>query len=394
MKPDGALSASALIEGIYEAALDYSGWKTVLGNVARFVGGTGAILYSHDLKLNQVTWAEFVGMDPDSIDAYQRYYSKIDARYAPGLKFPTGTVLTEGTIMDMRELRKTEFYQDFLRPYDIPHIAASILRTDPQFVAISVQGTRHRGSFGTEELERLKILVPHLARATLIGNSLGAYQNRIDTVWQLLDNLAAGVVALDKNGCILEANSIARSAFERKDALICRGRRLHTRFADADKALERIISAALCQLEDGHPGEPGIAPIPRMDGRRGYTVVAYRNPRSSPSSDAADIAAFLILIDHDAETPQLRCMLATRFGLSGAEAEVAEMLFTGMSLREVAETRRTSLETARKQLKSLFSKCDAKNQSRLMRIMTELASVQTMRGIPASVSPEWQKLLR
>lgn len=368
---------STLIEGIYDAALDHARWQETLEDIAAFVGGTGAILYSHDLAVNRVTWATFTGMDPDAISAYEQYYSKIDARYAPALKLPTGTVLTEGTIMEQRELKKSEIYQDFLRPYDIPHIAASVLHTDPEFVAISVQGSRRHGAFGAAELEKLQLLIPHLSRAVQIGNRLEVFQRRIGTLRQLLDTLSVGIIALDRDGCIMETNAVAAEALRRRDALICHGRRPHALSPKANVSLKQIICSALAAASVARASGPDSAPIPRIDGRRGYTLVAAPISRLSPFADDKQVAAFLILIDHDACPPSFRSSLVRRFRLSPAEANIAESLFAGLELREIASMRRTSIETTRKQVKSLLSKCGVKTQQRLMRLLAEIAFVQS-----------------
>lgn len=376
-------AASKLIEGIYDAALDQAQWKAILGNIAEFVGGTGAILYSHDLSANQVTWSTFVGMDPDGIQSYEQYYSKIDARYAPALTLPSRTVLTEGMIMERKDLQKTEFYQDFLRRYDIPYIAASILHTDPEFVAISVQGTRQHGPFDAEQLKRLQFIVPHLARAVQIGNRIGTYRNRIDSLRQLLDAVAFGAVALDEYGSVVETNEIARRAFERGDAFIYQNNLLRARTACADRALRCLINSAIAPTLD-NPRTPLTAAVPRVDGRRGYTVVAAKTPAKFVAGNGRCVA-YLILIDHDVEPPSLRNLLVARFGLTPAESAVAALLFSGSSIRGISESRRTSVDTTRKQLKSLFAKCGTKNQAQLMRLFAELATVTQAHSSPPSV---------
>ena len=372
---------SRLVGGIYDASLDRARWEPLLKEVAHFVGGTGAILYSHDLTANEVTWASFVGMDPDGIRAYEQYYSKIDARYAPAMALPTGSVLTEGTIMEKRALMKTEFYQDFLRRYDIPHIAASILSTDPEFVAISIQGTRQRGPFGAIELERLQLLVPHLARAVRISNRIGGYRNSIDSLHQLLDSVTVGIIAFDCDGCISEFNAAGRQALERHDAFFCHRRELRACTGAADKMLRRIIATAISPIGE-ESDATGSVVVPRMDGRKGYTAIASRVLRSSPLAMNDRVVAFLVLIDHEAQPAKLPEILRNAFRLSPAESAIAELLFGGRSLREIAHLRSTTIETTRKQLKNLLYKCQAKNQSQLMRIFAELAQVRIM--LPAA----------
>ena len=61
--------------------------------------------------------------------------------------------------------------------------------------------------------------------------------------------------------------------------------------------------------------------------------------------------------------------LAARYGLTNAEAELAEQLATGRSLAEVAQRRGRSLNTARTQLGGLLAKTGATRQSDLVRLL-------------------------
>jgi DNA-binding CsgD family transcriptional regulator len=57
------------------------------------------------------------------------------------------------------------------------------------------------------------------------------------------------------------------------------------------------------------------------------------------------------------------------YGLTSAETELALLLAAGKSLREAAAERSVSLETARSQLKTLFSKTNTRRQSELVRLV-------------------------
>lgn len=375
---------SSLIEGIYDASLDHSRWQQALREVTDFVGGTGAILYSHNLAANAVSWAIFTDMDPEAIQAYERYYAKIDARYDGALKLPTGTVLTENRVMESRALAKTEFYQDFLRPYDIPHICASVLFTEPEFVAISVQGGHRHGPFAAAEMERLELLIPHISRAVRIGNLLETHRRQIGSLQELLNTFSMGVVALDRDGRILEMNVAASAAVGHHDAFACHGLYLQALSTVANANLKRAIFSVLQPREAGeNERHPGIVSIPRQDGQRGYTVLVERisNGSSFTTGSAGQVAAFALLIDHDATPPCLAHLLACRFGLTPSEADVAQSLYVGRDAHAISEERNTSVETVRSQIKAVLTKCGVNTQAQFIRLAAELAHL-TLPEVP------------
>jgi len=67
--------------------------------------------------------------------------------------------------------------------------------------------------------------------------------------------------------------------------------------------------------------------------------------------------------------------LRALFGLTGAEATLAQGLLDGRRLAEIAASRDVSVETVRTQLRSLFKKTGASRQADLMRILLALPEV-------------------
>jgi DNA-binding CsgD family transcriptional regulator len=81
----------------------------------------------------------------------------------------------------------------------------------------------------------------------------------------------------------------------------------------------------------------------------------------------AEVVVFMMRgEDH---SPPSGTMLRAAFGLSPGEAELALSLATGERLREVADRRGISIETARTQLKQIFLKTNTRRQSDLISLL-------------------------
>ena len=61
--------------------------------------------------------------------------------------------------------------------------------------------------------------------------------------------------------------------------------------------------------------------------------------------------------------------LSHHFNLSPSEIELAQALFSGMSLNDITEERHVSKQTVRKQLQSILKKTSAQSQEALMLLM-------------------------
>ena len=65
----------------------------------------------------------------------------------------------------------------------------------------------------------------------------------------------------------------------------------------------------------------------------------------------------------------MRDLLASLYGLTPAEAELASLLSAGHSIEEAAEIRGVTLNTARSQMKRVFSKTGVNRQADLVRLL-------------------------
>jgi len=177
----------------------------------------------------------------------------------------------------------------------------------------------------------------------------------------VLEKLDRGVVLLDANGAVLDANSIARRVVESGNGLLLRNGRLAFTDVAIDSRFERMLQSA--GKSDGVPRvvaanvkRPGavtcrvlVSPILVEDGR-------------SP------VAAYLVVIYSPVEHPAIAAeVLLEIYGLTRAQADVARRLYAGLSVEETAIALKLSLNTVRTHLKQIFSKCEVQSQAELLR---------------------------
>lgn len=86
----------------------------------------------------------------------------------------------------------------------------------------------------------------------------------------------------------------------------------------------------------------------------------------------ADCQAAVILVDPDKRSYPSELSLRAAFQLSPAEARLAARLAAGDLLETVAEQLGIAKETARNQLKSIFSKVGIHRQAELVAILSTL----------------------
>src|SRR5271165_3331820 len=92
---------------------------------------------------------------------------------------------------------------------------------------------------------RMRLLVPHVRRAVLIGRAIGFKQAEAAAFAQTLDALSAAVFLLDAGGRIVHANSAGHELLDASDVLRVTGDRLVAVNAETELMLNTAITAAV-----------------------------------------------------------------------------------------------------------------------------------------------------
>src|SRR5690606_8988559 len=100
------------------------------------------------------------------------------------------------------------------------------------------------GPYSEGEIARFRRLMRHLMSAVAMAGRVSAATRTAGDLLHALDRARFGLMLLDDEGHVLEANAFARQLFERRDGLsVVRGRLAATQRASA-KALAETLRAA------------------------------------------------------------------------------------------------------------------------------------------------------
>lgn len=361
----------------YDSVLDKDKWHPACEALSDFVGGTGVAFVVADPQAGVITHCETVGVDPDIREPYLNYYATREVRLPPAVKYPPGVVMTERMLIDQRELERSELYRDLLLPMDIPHFMFSWIKKAPTVCeTLAVENSLKGGPFQADAIERYSLLLPHISRAIRMRDHLTSSRLTVETCLSVLDSVPYGVIFLDEHARVLNATSAALDILFAGKGLALFKSTIRAVERDDDRRLQRAIDRAVRTSQDMtvsgatlHIGRTSsinlLVYVIALTSCEHLTLV--RRP-----------SAMLLLIDPDA-TPRTDLQLIQRsLGLTQAEAILAHELFRGYGLREAAQTLGISVNTAKSQLKSIYSKTGAGSHADLARkIMT------------VSLAPSW-----
>lgn len=354
---------SDLIDLIYEAAFAPENYQRVIESIGREIGATsGTSLWFSQSGL-QLTRADIWNVADEALRDYQLHYLPFCPRFRASLNLNAGVIYNDEAQRSSSRVLDREYY-DFVDRHDIGKANIALIeRSDDLTIGLNFYCSA-RSSFSDQSEHLLTTLMPHLRRATHLTSKYLKVIERADFAAALFDAQTAAIT-LDSAGDVVSVNQVAEVTLNLKDGLRLEGRRLVASSASDNNALREEISHVLSVSPLARPetGQPLL--LRRPSGLAPYCIQV--NPLHRKNRFAQEVA----LLTLTEAPPRLQLThLKTEFGLTTAETEVVTMLRSGLGPDQIADRRRTSIQTVRSQIKSIYSKTGARSQLELMAMLS------------------------
>jgi DNA-binding CsgD family transcriptional regulator len=361
---------SHLIEHIYHAVRDTTRWPGVIEEACGFVRGCAADLSYHDLAGSCVTVACCWGEEAFN----QRYvdtYAELNPLLRASSRLEAGTVHALADIMPLREFRETRFYREWAEPQGLGEvILASLERTATGCATIAIWRRDCDGIFDEDARSRFRLILPHVRRAVSIGRVIDFHKASAADLSKAFDGLAAAVVLVSSDECVVFANGQGAAMLARGEILRARQGRLTAVEPKADCELRAAIA-------DASRGDATLS----MKGRaialasRGTTThvahILSLGKHGDPASSHAVAALFVRPV-----TASSSCLevLAKSCQLTASEMRVLDAVIMIGSVGDLADRLGITKATVKTHLNHLFAKTGTRRQSDLIRLATRYAS--------------------
>lgn len=376
--------ATELVGAIYDAALDSRRWPAFMQELAGVLNAGLGILWMHDFSDSSADFgtnggnvSASVGLDAGQIQRYADYYSGCNVWIPFTMPLAAGHVTITDSFYPVQRLKGTEFYNDWLRHNDLCHgVGTAIIKKEHQDLKLSFVRSEHAGPYSTGEVRLVRALVPHIRNAVALHQRLYRLESLSFSAMAALDTLPMGVALLTREGRLMHANRRAHELAAGSRALgFGASGAVHAALPAATARLQQLIAAALRTAAGGGLSAGGALKLAGANGAELYVQVVPLPAASSPFGEAAPVALFCT--NPNAGFASLTGALKSIYGMTPAEADLAQALAGGQSLAEHAHARGVSLNTARTQLKSAAAKAGVKRQADLVRAVLTGPAVLT-----------------
>jgi DNA-binding CsgD family transcriptional regulator len=336
----------------------------VLEQFAAIFGASSAHLAEDTLAATEGRLLSF-GTDPAFTRLYAERYAMRNVLWQRMVKRSLDEVMTDRMIISKEELRRSEFYNEFLAPQSGEELLISVAlkKTDRASTVILLRPERF-GAWEPRHMEELAAFTSHLRRALQVGQSVGELRIVHGLASEALHRLEHAVILVSAQARVLFANRGADAILVDGKGLSIRKGRLAARRPSDDAALLRLIDNAarsrtggsLAITREGRPSLLIIVMPPSAEARW-----AFHDPPSA------------ILFVKDMERPATLSLtaFAHHFELSPAETAMVRELVRGDGAMAAAARLGISWTTARTHLSHVFQKTGMHRQAELIRLISE-----------------------
>jgi DNA-binding CsgD family transcriptional regulator/PAS domain-containing protein len=230
-----------------------------------------------------------------------------------------------------------------------------------------------RASLLPEHRKRVAAVLPHLRRACEIDARLLQARMETATLTDALNRVTDAVAMLDRDGRVVFANPRAAATFRTGNGIsLTPDERLLLSTSEARAGLAQALSRCAGSLlwTPDHDTAPPVSVAVRW--RDGQPLILTLQPLSKDLAGAFGAVALLFISDPGGRKTDPCTMLRAVYGLTVAEAQLAQAVGDGVVLKQYAESRQISYESARTYLRRIFDKTGVRRQSELASVVRAL----------------------
>ncbi|MGD0443112.1 MAG: helix-turn-helix transcriptional regulator [Edaphobacter sp.] len=366
---------SDLLADLYAAPLEPEKWQAFFDRLCRLTNIASGFMISVRPEGNAILAGGGLNFDPEITDRYNQHYGAIDPYTEPTMSNHRIGVIRGDELVSRADLVKTELYNEILVPYGLGHMTLMTCECSGEAVSkFPLWSSPKDGPMDAASTHVLETLIPHVRTALLLRSKIAAADASNLFSETALDAMSIAAFLVTGKGQIRHMNRLAAGYLEGAEGLRSRDGRLIATDSHEDAQLQFLMAGASGEKDASVSLPGGAMRIVRPLARASLQVAVVPAPERYRPAESGSCA--LVFVSDPASRPRPRAaLMRALYGLTPAEARLADLLVQGFEVREAADRMRTTVETARFHLKRVLAKTGTRRQTELMRLMLSLPGV-------------------
>lgn len=352
------------VDRIYEASVVPELWSDVLRLFAETAECKESVLVATNGEsyrwIGSSPIAEKLALDHYSYEGGAERSRRLMKLNRPGF-------VSDFEVFSDEEMATIPLFRDLLSPGGFGRgVATAICIPSGETIILHAEGDLKLGKFNCSLIDQLDGVRPHFARSAMISSRL-AFE-RASTAVETLTGLGLAACAVGPNGKVLVANAqfdraMGQISTRAGDRIALVDSRADKQLSSALRAMasnKAVLSIALARTESAQPAILHVVPV-----------------RRSAQDLFSRASAILVLTTASNSVNEEPVLFQALFDLTPTEAAIAARVAAGHTLQRIALSDAKSVETVRKQLKSVLAKTGCRRQADLSRLLTSLVPPYT-----------------
>jgi DNA-binding CsgD family transcriptional regulator/PAS domain-containing protein len=363
---------SDLLADLYAAPLQQEKWQAFLDRLCALTNVASSYMVAIHPEQGNVTLAGG-GLDfnPETLRLYNQHYGANDPYAGPATANPRVGLIQAEELVSRSDLYRTELYNEVLRPYHLEHMTLLSCASAEEAGLFPFWRSPKQGPMDAASIHLVESLIPHVQTALRLRTKVIACNAFEFFSEAALDTMSIAAFLVNGQGRIRHMNQLAAGYLQGTEGLRSHHGRLAATDPHEDGQLQFLIAGATGEKNDLVSLPGGAMKIVRPLARTSLQVAVVPEPERYRPAESGSCA--LVFVSDPSSRPRPRAaLMRALYGLTPAEARLADLLLEGLEVREAAERVGTTLETARFHLKRVLAKTGCRRQTELMRLMLSL----------------------
>ena len=376
-------SFDRILQSLHAAAFGDARWPAASGLIDESIGANGTFLVIADgATQNDVLFAQLCSRGERHRELEREYYGvyyPIDERL-PRIRNLPDSRLTPVRSLSTEAERKTSVVYNELLPRMQARDGLTVCLDGPDASRIvwTLGDPVDRDGWTSERVETIGRLLPHLRQFVRVRHALAGAGALGASLVELLDNVRAGVIQLDRRARLIAANDRARALLRRSDGLRDEDGHLRASLPEEDAALQKLLARAVPFL--GGPGEGGSMLVSRSETRSRLVLHVSPVRDSGMEPRKSRIATLVLAVDPADRAGIDPGRVGKTLGLTRAESRIAVWLAQGKTIDDIAVETGRSRTTVKWHIRHIYAELGVSRQIELAQLVTSLADVPGVRG--------------
>ncbi|WP_319448069.1 MULTISPECIES: helix-turn-helix transcriptional regulator [unclassified Mycobacterium] len=354
---------SRMVTAIHAAATTPEHWIEAMTIIREALNSTSSGMIIADGCSRSIKSAS---LPPDAMQAYSDYYRNVDYVLDAVERGPVGLV-RGGTALTALNAR-SEFNVDWMAPHKMDDGLFVRLTDGDLPTCFLVAAPAGGDEFATPDRVKLvSALIPHLQQALHTQKYISDLAVRASDAAEAVDGMRHAVFVVGPGAVIVHLNSAAEKLLASRNGPNVRAGSLCVAPSAAHAELRRSVGAAL-GLSSANAKTGNSFLCQRLSAGRPYVV--HVTPFTA--RDHGPPRALVVVIDPNDDPAPSAELLRRLFGLTTAEAAVAQLVAGGHGLKPIADELALSVATVKTHLQRIFAKTDTHRQAELVRLLLAL----------------------